>query len=264
MYVTSYRIDNHNDERVVPCDRDRRIGRGQDSYGGDHWRIQHYFADTPAWLVLGKGEEEPLPLALLPVARFEGGGEGEHGVRRQVGLQVQAQLRLTRIQVDRPDRLGPLLLPRVDHQLGGRFDRGGRPSHCACQAAVFYNLLNFHIFRRSDLDKGLIKQRLRFARVTSHHHTVIDDSLQTEQSSLVDVDQVEVLAGIAVPEQLRTIVSWWKRAGHFFCLSFPPHRSVLNILLRVEVWHPGLEKSGEPLNSSSIAFSQWTTANALC
>ena len=119
----------------------------------------------------------------------------------------------------------------------------------------------------------------------THHHTVIDDGLQTEQSSLVDVDQIEVLAGLAVPEQrfgsqrtfhryffgnvpeqggtwkrafhryfisdvpeqLRTIVSWWKRAGHFFCLSFPPHRSVLNLLLRVEVWHPGLEKSGEPL-----------------
>ena len=49
------------------------------------------------------------------------------------------------------------------------------------------------------------------------------------------------------PEELRTIVSWWKRAGHFFCLSFPPHRSVLNLLLRVEVWDPGLEKSGESL-----------------
>ena len=92
---------------------------------------------------LGKGEEEPLPLALLPVARFEGGGEGEHGVRRQAGLQVQAHLRLTWVQVDSLDRLGPLLLPRVDHQLGRRLDRGGRPPYCACQAAVFYNLRVF-------------------------------------------------------------------------------------------------------------------------
>ena len=167
-------IDNHNDERVAPGDRDRRVGGGQDRDGGDHRRIQHYFADTPAWLILkenyivmrpslnlkvynnrkckykvyghlGKGEEEPLPLALLPVARFEGGGEGEHGVRRQVGLQVQAHLCLTRVQVDRPDRLDPLLLPRVDHQLGGRFDRGGRPPYCACQAAVFYNLRVFSL-----------------------------------------------------------------------------------------------------------------------
>ena len=141
---------------------------------------------------LGKGEEEPLPLALLPVARFEGGGEGEQGVRRQAGLQVQAHVRLTWVQVDRPDRLGPLLLPRVDHQLGRRLDRGGRPPYCACQAAVFYNLrefssilllrickakwmtfqetnlLNFHICWRSDLDKGLVKKRLRFARVAAH------------------------------------------------------------------------------------------------
>ena len=35
----------------------------------------------------------------------------------------------------------------------------------------------------------------------THHHTVIDDGLQTEQSSLVDVDQIEVLACLAVPEQ---------------------------------------------------------------
>ena len=52
MYVTLYGIDNHNDERVAPGDRDRRIGGGQDRDGGEHWRIQHYFADMPAWLVL--------------------------------------------------------------------------------------------------------------------------------------------------------------------------------------------------------------------
>ena len=70
---------------------------------------------------LGEGEEELLPLPLLPLVGLERGGEGERGIRRQACIKIQAGFTLTRIQIDRSDRLLSFL-PGVDGHLGGRVE----------------------------------------------------------------------------------------------------------------------------------------------
>ena len=97
-------------------------------------------ADQQDEVDLGEGEEELLPLPLLPLVGLERGGEGERGVRRQACIEIQAGFTLTRIlQIDRSDRLLPFL-PRVDGHLGGRVERGGGPVDCAGQGAILNHL----------------------------------------------------------------------------------------------------------------------------
>ena len=88
----------------------------------------------------GEGEEEPLPLPLLPLTRLERGGEGECGVRRQTRFKIQAGLSFTWIQIDCSDWLLSFL-PGVDGHLGGWVEGGGGPVDCAGQGAVLNHLI---------------------------------------------------------------------------------------------------------------------------
>ena len=93
-------------------------------------------------------------------------------------------------------------------------------------------LLYFNTSRWSNLDQGFVKQGLRIALLTkhlkvwiekspsgdhsktnhhqnqmfdhhlkNHHDAVVDDGLQAEHRSLVDVNQVDLLARLAVPRR---------------------------------------------------------------
>ena len=101
-------FDNVDEHGVAPGQGGGGVRRGQDRDGGDHWGSQHHCAtdsarhfglpdrlgfglslekdrvnaDQQVGGDLGEGEEEPLPLPLLPLIGFEGGGKGECGVRR--------------------------------------------------------------------------------------------------------------------------------------------------------------------------------------
>ena len=89
---------------------------------------------------LGEGEEELLPLPLLPLVGLERGGEGECGIRRQACIKIQAGFALARIQIDCSDRLLSFL-PGVDGHLGGRVEGGGRPVDRAGQGAILNHLI---------------------------------------------------------------------------------------------------------------------------
>ena len=112
---------------------------------------------------------------------------------------------------------------------------GGGPVDCAGQGAILnhlvtvdsksskqgeVHLLYINTSRWSNLDKGFVKQGLWITLLTkhlkvenekspsqqnhhlnNHHDAVIEDGLQAEHSSLVDVNQVDLLARLAIPGQ---------------------------------------------------------------
>ena len=145
--------------------------RGKDGDGGDHWgsQLKHTTGSTRQHMVagltleedhgikagqqdgtdLGVGEEEPLPLPLLPLIILERGGKGERGVRRQACIhKIQAFFTLTRIQIDRSDRLLSVL-PGVDGHLGGRLEGGGGPVNCAGQGPILDHLVVVESFNQA-------------------------------------------------------------------------------------------------------------------
>ena len=117
---------------------------------------------------------------------------------RQTCIKIQAHLSLTRIQIDRSDRLISFL-PGVDGHLGGRVERGGGPVDFAGQGAILNHLvavdsqsskqgemylLYFNPRRWSNLDKGFVKQGLRIALLTKHLQVEIENRSASESDVL--------------------------------------------------------------------------------